>query len=139
MPVAHPAGWATSTEYYVRNSGYKARNVGTTIVSRPLNLSTILSTGFRRVESTVVSVMKELDQLHKKKVFHPVRLDKMRDVKSKFIRSFIFLKRKRDSSLKSQMVADGSGQEESSMDTQTSSPTISTEALFLSTACCRCL
>ncbi len=42
----------TSTEYYVRNSGYKARNVGTTIVSYPLNLSTILSTGFRRVEST---------------------------------------------------------------------------------------
>jgi hypothetical protein len=42
VPVAHPTGWATSTEYYIRNSGYKAANVGTTIVSCPLNLSTIL-------------------------------------------------------------------------------------------------
>ncbi len=42
MPVAYPAGWATSTEYYIRNSGYKAVNVGTAIYSCPLNLSAIL-------------------------------------------------------------------------------------------------
>jgi hypothetical protein len=41
-PVAYPTGWATSTEYYIRNSGYKAAIVGTTVVSCPLNLSTIL-------------------------------------------------------------------------------------------------
>ncbi len=36
MPVAHPTGWATSVEYYIRNSGYKAAIVGTTVDSSPI-------------------------------------------------------------------------------------------------------
>jgi hypothetical protein len=46
VPIAHPTGWATSTEYYIRNSGYKAAYVRTTVVSCPLILITILPARF---------------------------------------------------------------------------------------------
>ena len=82
----------------------------------------------------ITSIMKEMAQLHNKKVFHPVShatLD--RKQRGKVIRSHLFLKKKRDGTLKSRLVADGSMQERSASN-DTSSPTVSTEALFLSLA-----
>jgi hypothetical protein len=71
----------------------------------------------------IVAIMKELEQLHRKKVFHPVYLKR---VLSRPIRSHLFLKRKRDIRLKGCMVADES-QQFKSADFDTSSPTVSTE------------
>jgi hypothetical protein len=80
----------------------------------------------------IVAVMKELGQLHGKKVFHPVRLKDLQPVQlKKVVRCHIFVKRKRDQTLKARLVVDGS-QQERSTSIKTSSPTVSIEALFLS-------
>jgi hypothetical protein len=82
----------------------------------------------------ITSIMKEMAQLHDKKVFHPVSHTVLnRKQRGKLIRSHLFLKKKRDGTLKSRLVADGSMQERSAS-SDTSSPTVSTEALFLSFA-----
>jgi hypothetical protein len=82
----------------------------------------------------VLAMMKEIKQLHDKRTFRPVKSDFL-DVRqrSKIIRSHMFLKRKRDSRLKARLVADGSMQERSTS-VDVSSPTVSTEALFLTLA-----
>jgi hypothetical protein len=82
----------------------------------------------------VLSMMLEIKQLHDKRTFRPVKasLLDMRQ-RSKIIRSHMFLKRKRDSRLKARLVADGSMQERSTS-VDVSSPTVSTEALFLTLA-----
>jgi hypothetical protein len=78
----------------------------------------------------ITSIMKEMSQLHRKKVFHPVSYEGLdRRQRGKLIRSHLFLKKKRDGTLKSRLVTDGS-MEERSASTDTSSPTVSTEALF---------
>jgi hypothetical protein len=85
-------------------------------------------------EPAILSIMKEMNQLHEKKVFHPVSYGGLdRRMRGKLIRSHLFLKKKRDGRLKSRLVADGSMQERSSS-VDTSSPTVSTDALFLSLA-----
>jgi hypothetical protein len=79
-------------------------------------------------------MMKEMQQLHDKKAFHPVKyinLDGRQ--RSKIIRSHMFLKQKRDGKLKLRLVANGSMQERSTS-TYVSSPTVSTEALLITIA-----
>ena len=53
----------------------------------------------------LVSVMKEVNQLHEKGVWTLITYDDIK--KSRIIRSLIFLKRKRDGTLKARLVADG--------------------------------
>ena len=50
--------------------------------------------------------MKEVNQLHDKGVWSPVKYEDIKDT-DKIIRSLIFLKRKRDGTLKARLVADG--------------------------------
>eukprot|EP00981_Chlorochromonas_danica_P002811 scaffold545_cov191-Ochromonas_danica.AAC.1 len=76
------------------------------------------------------AVRAELEQLHSKGVFKPIRNDK-REIKT--IRSHLFLKVKRDGRVKGRIVADGSKQERS-MSTSVSSPTVSSEAVFITAA-----
>ncbi len=76
----------------------------------------------------IVAIMEELEQLHRKKVFHPVHLKR---VLSRPIRSHLFLKRKRDMRLKGCMVADGS-QQFKSADFDTSSPTVNRSIVYIS-------
>eukprot|EP00981_Chlorochromonas_danica_P015766 scaffold14393_cov196-Ochromonas_danica.AAC.1 len=76
------------------------------------------------------AVRAELEQLHSKGVFKPIRNDR-RQIKA--IRSHLFLKVKRDGRVKGRMVADGSKQERS-MSTSVSSPTVSSEAVFITAA-----
>jgi hypothetical protein len=82
-------------------------------------------------EPALLAIMKELDQLHKKKVFHPIYYDRAKMPRA--IRSHLFLKQKRDMTWKGRMVADGS-QQDRILSLDTSSPTVSTEALFLTAA-----
>jgi hypothetical protein len=77
----------------------------------------------------LASVMKEVKQLHDKGVWTPVKYDSIND-KAKIIRSLIFLKRKRDGTLKARLVADGRMQDRDSGQ-DVSSPTVATESLFL--------
>jgi hypothetical protein len=77
----------------------------------------------------LASVMKEMLQLHDKGVWIPTKYENIGD-KTKIIRSLLFLKRKRDGSLKARLVADGRMQDRSASQ-DNSSPTVSTESLFL--------
>jgi hypothetical protein len=77
----------------------------------------------------VASVMKEMNQLHNKAVWHSVDY---KDIvyHTKVITSFLFLKRKRDDTLKARFLADGSMQQRLASE-DNSSPTIATESLFV--------
>ena len=77
----------------------------------------------------LASVMKEVRQLHDKRVWTPVSYDSINN-KAKIIRSLIFLKRKRDGTLKARLVADGRMQVRDD-DQDVSSPTVATQSLFL--------
>jgi len=77
----------------------------------------------------LASVMKEVSQLHEKHVWTSIKYDSIVN-KAKIIRSLIFLKRKRDGSLKARLVADGRMQDRDNGQ-DVSSPTVSTESLFL--------
>jgi len=82
----------------------------------------------------IISMMKEMLQMHKKKVFHPVHFAGLSKTQlKKTIRSLMFLKRKRDGRLKARFCADGRGQFRNP-GFDVSAQTVSIEALFLSLA-----
>jgi len=78
---------------------------------------------------------KEMNQLHQKGVMEPVNYtDLTPKQKVRMLRSLMFLKRKRNNVLKSRFVANGSIQIRSMSAVDPSSPTVSTEALFITAA-----
>lgn len=82
----------------------------------------------------IASMLKEMRQIHEKAVMHPVHYrDLSKSQLKKKIRSLMFTKLNRDGTVKSRFCADGSTQERSS-ETDVSSPTVSSEALFITAA-----
>ena len=81
------------------------------------------------------SMLKEMKQLHDKDVFEPMDYNSLSErQKSKILRSLMFVKRKRNGTLKSRFLADGSQQVRSLSQIDASSPTVSTEAVFIQSA-----
>ena len=81
------------------------------------------------------SMLKEMKQLHDKDVFEPMDYNLLNEKqKSKILRSLMFVKRKRNGTLKSRFLADGSQQVRSLSQIDASSPTVSTEAVFIQSA-----
>jgi hypothetical protein len=86
-------------------------------------------------QEAIDSIKKELLQLHEKGVFKPINYQTLSSKqKSHVLRSLMFVKRKRNNVLKSRFVANGSMQIRSLAAIDPSSPTVSTEALFISAA-----
>jgi hypothetical protein len=82
-------------------------------------------------EEAALSVMKEISQLHEKGVWTPLKFEGLTsNEKRKIIKSILFLKRKRDGTLKARLVADGRMQDRSTTP-DISSPTVATESLFI--------
>lgn len=82
-------------------------------------------------EEAALAVMKEISQLHEKGVWKPLKYqDLTSEEKKKIIKSILFLKRKRDGTLKARLVADGRMQDRSTIP-DISSPTVATESLFI--------
>jgi hypothetical protein len=80
----------------------------------------------------IISMMKELDQLHTKGVFLPVYYHLLTPKqKVKVLRSLMFLKRKRCGKIKSRFVADGSKQKREECIIDISSPTVAIESIFI--------
>lgn len=83
----------------------------------------------------LVSLTKEMLQMHTKKVFHPVFKQLLTKTQlKKLLRSLMFMKRKRDGRLKSRFCCNGKGQDRNSLAVDPSSPTVSTESLFITFA-----
>jgi hypothetical protein len=79
-------------------------------------------------------VTKELTQMHDMDVFCPVARELLtKEERTKALISLMFLKEKRDQSMKAQMCADGRKQRGDSTKQETMSPTVSTEAVFITT------
>jgi hypothetical protein len=77
-------------------------------------------------------VTKELTQMHNMDVFRPVARDSLtKEERTKAISSLMFLKEKRDQSVKARMCADGRKQRGDWTKQETTSPTISSEAVFI--------
>jgi hypothetical protein len=77
-------------------------------------------------------VTKELMQMHNMDVFHPVMRDDLTcDERKKALASLMFLKEKRDQSVKAQMCTDGRGQQGDWSKQDTTSPTVLTESVFI--------
>jgi hypothetical protein len=86
-------------------------------------------------QEAIDSMTKEMTQLHQKGVFRPVDYNKLTPMqKVRVIRSMMNLKRKRSGILKSRFLADGSMQLRNLSAIDPSSPTVSTEALFITAA-----
>ncbi|MBS0645922.1 MAG: hypothetical protein JSR97_04975 [Verrucomicrobia bacterium] len=86
-------------------------------------------------EEGIESMTKEMKQLHDKDVFEPVDynvLDALQ--KLRILRSIMLVKRKRNNTLKSRFLADGSKQLRSLSQVDPSSPTVSIESLFIQSA-----
>jgi hypothetical protein len=80
----------------------------------------------------LVAIMDELDQLHKKGVFAPINVhDLSYEERIKALRTIMFLKKKRDGRIKARLVADGSKQKKEETSFDVSSPTVSTESVFI--------
>jgi len=83
----------------------------------------------------IESMTKEMTQLHQKGVFKPVHYESLTPKqKVRTLRSMMNLKRKRSGLLKSRFLADGSAQLRHFSAIDPSSPTVSTEALFITAA-----
>jgi hypothetical protein len=83
----------------------------------------------------IASMESEMTQLHQKGVMRPVNYgDLTPKQKVRILRSLMFLKRKRNNLLKSRFCANGSIQIRALAAIDPSSPTVSTEALFISAA-----
>jgi hypothetical protein len=81
----------------------------------------------------VAGVTKELTQMHTMNVFRPTEVESLTyDEKKKALSSLMFLKEKRDSSVKARMCADGHKQMDGTWAKQgTTSPTVVTESVFI--------
>jgi hypothetical protein len=80
-------------------------------------------------------VTKELTQMHDMNVFCPIEVESLTyDEKKKALLLLMFLKEKRDSSVKARMCADGRKQKDGTWSKQeTTSPTVATESVFITT------
>ena len=81
----------------------------------------------------VAGVTKELTQMHNMNVFRPTEVESLTyEKKKKALSSLMFLKEKRDSSVKARMCADGHKQMDGTWAKQgTTSPTVVTESVFI--------
>ena len=76
------------------------------------------------------ALLKELNQLHQQEALLPVsREDMSHEEKRRALRYLMFLKEKRDGSIKARGCADGRSQRDYMTKTETSSPTVSLEAM----------
>ena len=83
-------------------------------------------------EKGEAGVTKELKQMHDMDVFRPVERESLsKEEKAKAVASLMFLKEKRDHSVKARMCADGRKQRDDWTKQDTTSPTVSTEAVFI--------
>jgi hypothetical protein len=83
-------------------------------------------------EREEAGVTKELTQMHNMDVFLPIMKDDLtRDKRKKALASLMFLKEKRDQLVKARMCADGRGQRGDWSKQDTTSPTVSTESVFI--------
>ncbi len=78
-------------------------------------------------------VTKELTQMHDMNVFRPIEVESLTyNEKKKALLSLMFLKEKRDSSIKARMCADGRKQKDGTWAKQdTTSPTVAMESVFI--------
>lgn len=95
-----------------------------------------VSTALREDEAGALeSMLKEMRQLHDKGVFHPVQYEELTyEQRRKILRTLMFVKRKRDGTLKARACVDGRKQRAFDLETDPSSPTVSLEALMMSLA-----
>ena len=78
------------------------------------------------------AAMKEMSQLHNRKVFTPIKLEEMnKREKARAMESLIFLVQKQDGSIKARACANGSTQREYTARDDATSPTVSTEAVLI--------
>jgi hypothetical protein len=83
-------------------------------------------------EQGEAGVTKELTQMHDMDVFRPImKGDLTMDERKKALASLMFLKEKRDQSVKVRMCVDGRGQQGDWSKQDTTSPTVSTESVFI--------
>ena len=83
----------------------------------------------------LVSIMKEMRQMHKLKTFHPVKKSELTpEQRKKTYGSILFSKVKRDQSLKSRLCLNGSQQDREDLCIDPNSPTVSAEAVYISLA-----
>jgi len=81
------------------------------------------------------ALLKELNQLHETNALLPKRKEDMtRDERKKALRYLMFLKEKRDGTIKVRGCADGRSQWEYTTKVDTSSPTMSLESIMISCA-----
>ena len=92
-----------------------------------------ISPGIKKFkERGEAGVTKELTQMHNMDVFHPIMKDDLsRDERKNALASLMFLKEKRDQSVKARMCADGRGQRGDWSKQDTTLPTVSTESVFI--------
>jgi len=93
-----------------------------------------MSAGIKKFkEKGEAGVTKELTQMHDMDVFRPINGDSLSYREKKgALSSLMFLKEKRDATVKAQMCADGRKQRDSTWSKQeTTSPTVATESVFI--------
>jgi hypothetical protein len=83
-------------------------------------------------EKGEAGVTKELTQMHDMTVFRPVFKEALsKEERAKALASLMFLKEKRDKTVKARMCADGRKQRDDWTKQESTSPTVSTESVFI--------
>jgi hypothetical protein len=128
-----------SPKYNLRKTPQREKwkeKFGLTLYGTPVVITYNVKNGIKQFgQEAISSISKEMTQLHEKGVFTPVKYEDLTPKqKVRVLRSLMFLKRKRDSSLKARFVANGSIQIRELAAIDPSSPTVSIEALFMSAA-----
>jgi hypothetical protein len=128
-----------SHKYNLRNTPQRQKwkeKFGFTLWGLPVLTTYSVKNGIKEFGAEAIdSMKKEMNQLHQKGVFEPVKYSELTNKqKVRMLRSLMFLKRKRNNILKSRFVANGSMQIRMMSAVDPSSPTVSTEALFITAA-----
>jgi len=122
-----------------RNKKYNMMNIGQQSTIAKPHLHVILNQvgireGLKRFgEKGNNALLKELNQLHERDALLPKKKEDMTyDERRKALRYLMFLKEKRDETIKARGCADGRSQREYMTKAETSSPTMSLEAMMMS-------
>ncbi len=94
-----------------------------------------MNAGIQKFETKgEAGVTKELTQMHDMSVFRPIEVESLTyDERKKALSLLMFLKEKRESSIKAHMCADGRKQRDDTWSKQdTTSPMVATESVFSS-------
>ena len=131
-PIVRPHIWSPVFQQALQTNSFKSKTIQKYITGFMLTQMTATASIKKHGQRAIEALMNEFLQLHNKDIFEPMHAHKLtNDQKRRALRAINLIKEKRCGKLKGRTVADGSMQRNRYTKEETTSPTISVDALML--------